>query len=110
MGCRNRESWYGMRCSREILAAPAADEGILVVNTGAGSLFGFNTRTGEQLWRHEGDTSLSLTLRGISGSIAFNGGAIGTPTGKIQVNLIETGVLAGNGNCNAFSNRVRAYC
>ena len=30
----------------EILAAPAADEGILVVNTGAGSLFGFNTRTG----------------------------------------------------------------
>ena len=30
----------------EILAAPAADEGILVVNTGAGSLFGFNTITG----------------------------------------------------------------
>ena len=78
----------------EILAAPAADEGILVVNTGAGSLFGFNTRTGEQLWRHEGDTP-PLTLRGISGPIASNGGAIvGTPTGKIQVNLIETGVLA----------------
>lgn len=78
----------------EVLAAPAADEGILVVNTGAGSLFGFNTRTGEQLWRHEGDTP-PLTLRGISGPIASNGGAIiGTPTGKIQVNLIDTGVLA----------------
>ena len=71
----------------EILAAPAADEGILVVNTGAGSLFGFNTRTGEQVWRHEGDTP-PLTLRGISGPVASNGGAIiGTPTGKIQVNL-----------------------
>jgi len=78
----------------EILAAPAADEGILVVNTGAGSLFGFNTRTGEQVWRHEGDTP-PLTLRGISGPVASNGGAIiGTPTGKIQVNLIDSGVLA----------------
>jgi outer membrane protein assembly factor BamB len=78
----------------EVLAAPAIDEGILVVNTGAGSLFGFRTRDGEQLWRHEGDTP-PLTLRGISGPIASNGGAIiGTPTGKIQVNLIDSGVLA----------------
>ena len=78
----------------EVLAAPAADDGILVVNTGAGSLFGFNTRTGEQLWRHEGDTP-PLTLRGISGPIASNGGVIvGAPTGKLQVNLIDTGVLA----------------
>ncbi|WP_420936133.1 outer membrane protein assembly factor BamB [Alteromonas sp. A081] len=78
----------------EVLAAPAADDGILVVNTGAGSLFGFNTRTGEQLWRHEGDTP-PLTLRGISGPIASNGGVIvGASTGKLQVNLIDTGVLA----------------
>tara|TARA_Y100000296_G_scaffold65342_1_gene76906 strand:- start:1585 stop:2793 length:1209 start_codon:yes stop_codon:yes gene_type:complete len=78
----------------EILAAPAVDDGILVVNTGASSLFGFSTRTGEQLWRHEGDTP-PLTLRGISGPIASNGGVIvGTATGKVQVNLIETGVLA----------------
>jgi len=78
----------------EILAAPSADEGILVVNTGAGLLFGFDTRTGEQLWRHEGDTP-PLTLRGISAPIAANGGAlVGTSTGKLQVNLLETGVLA----------------
>ena len=78
----------------EVLAAPSADEGILVVNTGAGTLFGFDTRTGEQLWRHEGDTP-PLTLRGISGPVAANGGAlIGTPTGKLQVNLLETGILA----------------
>ncbi|ALM89843.1 MULTISPECIES: outer membrane protein assembly factor BamB [Alteromonas] len=78
----------------EVLAAPSADEGILVVNTGAGTLFGFDTRTGEQLWRHEGDTP-PLTLRGISGPVAANGGAlIGTPTGKLQVNLLESGILA----------------
>jgi len=78
----------------EVLAAPSADEGILVVNTGAGVMFGLDTRTGEQKWRHEGDTP-PLTLRGISGPVAANGGAIvGTATGKIQVNLLETGVLA----------------
>lgn len=78
----------------EVLAAPAADEGVLVVNTGAGSLYGFNTRTGEQIWHHEGDTP-PLTLRGISGPVASNGGTIvGTATGKIQVNLIDNGVLA----------------
>ncbi|CAD5265931.1 Outer membrane protein assembly factor BamB [Alteromonas sp. 38] len=78
----------------EVLAAPSADEGILVVNTGAGTLFGFDTRTGEQLWRHEGDTP-PLTLRGISGPVAANGGAlIGTPTGKLQVNLLDSGILA----------------
>ena len=57
-------------------------------------MFGLDTRTGEQKWRHEGDTP-PLTLRGISGPVAANGGAIvGTATGKIQVNLLETGVLA----------------
>ena len=78
----------------EILAAPSSDEGILVVNTGAGVLFGFNTRSGEQLWRHEGDTP-PLTLRGISEPVAANGGAlVGTPTGKLQVMLLQSGILA----------------
>lgn len=78
----------------EVLAPPAADSGILVVNTGAGVMFGFNADTGEQLWRNEGDVP-PLTLRGISAPVASNGGAlIGTPTGKLQVNIIESGLLA----------------
>lgn len=78
----------------EVLAPPAADAGILVVNTGAGVMFGFNADTGEQLWRNEGDVP-PLTLRGISAPVASNGGAlIGTPTGKLQVNIIESGLLA----------------
>ncbi|MCP4866652.1 MAG: PQQ-binding-like beta-propeller repeat protein, partial [Alteromonas sp.] len=39
----------------EILATPAMDEGILVLNTGAGVLFGLDAKTGEQLWRSETD-------------------------------------------------------
>ncbi|MDC8832703.1 outer membrane protein assembly factor BamB [Alteromonas sp. chi3] len=78
----------------EILAPPAMDEGILVVNTGAGVLFGFDAQTGEQLWRSETDVP-PLSLRGISAPAASNGGTlIGTPTGKLQVNILTTGIPA----------------
>ncbi|NVK58217.1 MAG: outer membrane protein assembly factor BamB [Alteromonadaceae bacterium] len=78
----------------EILARPAMDEGILVINTGAGVLFGFDAQTGEQLWRSETDVP-PLSLRGISAPAASNGGTlIGTPTGKLQVNILTTGVPA----------------
>ncbi|OFI32822.1 outer membrane protein assembly factor BamB [Alteromonas lipolytica] len=78
----------------EILATPAMDEGILVLNTGAGVLFGLDVKTGEQLWRSETDVP-PLSLRGISAPVATNGGAIvGTPTGKLQVNILTSGIPA----------------
>ena len=78
----------------EILATPAMDEGILVLNTGAGILFGLDVKTGEQLWRSETDVP-PLSLRGISGPAASNGGAlVGTPTGKLQVNILNSGIPA----------------
>ncbi|WP_018983039.1 outer membrane protein assembly factor BamB [Salinimonas chungwhensis] len=78
----------------EILAPPAVAEGLLVVNTGAGSLFALDTETGEQLWLNEGDVP-PLSLRGISAPVAANGGTlVGTPTGKIQVNILESGMVA----------------
>ncbi|NMH58995.1 outer membrane protein assembly factor BamB [Alteromonas sp. MYP5] len=78
----------------EILAAPAIGEGVLLVNTGAGVLFGLNAETGEQLWRSESDVP-PLTLRGISTPTSGNGGAIvGTPTGKLQVHILDSGVVA----------------
>lgn len=77
----------------EILVVLVVDEGILVVNMGVGSLFGFNICIGEQLWRYEGDIFL-LILCGIFGLIVFNGGVIiGIFIGKIQVNFIEIGVF-----------------
>lgn len=78
----------------EVLAPPAMDEGILVVNTGAGTLFGLDITTGETLWETETDVP-PLTLRGISAPAAGNGGAlVGTPTGKLQVNIINSGLMA----------------
>jgi len=78
----------------EILAAPASGEGLVVVNTGAGTLFAFDAETGESAWQNESDVP-PLTLRGISTPAISNGGVIvGTPTGKIQVNIIDSGIVA----------------
>lgn len=78
----------------EVIAAPAVDEGILLVNTSAGILYGLDAYTGEEKWQYETDVP-PLSLRGISRPAAINGGAIvGTPNGKLQVNILTSGLLA----------------
>lgn len=78
----------------EVLSPPAIDAGVVVINTGAGVLFALDAQDGEQLWSHEAEVP-PLSLRGISSPTASNGGSIvGTPGGKVQVNLLETGQIA----------------
>jgi outer membrane protein assembly factor BamB len=78
----------------EVLAAPAIDAGIVLVNTGSGYIFALNADDGEQVWSSESDVP-PLSLRGVSSPAAVNGGAIiGTATGKLIVNIIETGQTA----------------
>ncbi|MBT0585740.1 outer membrane protein assembly factor BamB [Alteromonas oceanisediminis] len=78
----------------EVLSAPAVDSGIVVINTGAGSLLGLSAADGQELWRYDTEVP-PLSLRGISNPVATNGGAIvGTPTGKLQVNILESGLVA----------------
>jgi outer membrane protein assembly factor BamB len=78
----------------EVLAAPAVDAGVVVVNTGSGFVFALDASNGEELWSQESDVP-PLSLRGISAPTAANGGAIiGTATGKLVVNVIESGQSA----------------
>jgi outer membrane protein assembly factor BamB len=78
----------------EVLAAPAVDEGIVLVNTGSGVLFALDAETGEQKWLFESDVP-PLSLRGIAAPAAVNGGAIiGTASGKLSVNIIGSGQSA----------------
>lgn len=75
----------------EVLAAPAIDSGVLVVNTASGVLKAFNASNGEELWKIEQDTP-SLTLRGISSpAIAAGGVFVGTPDGNLTVYIINNG-------------------
>ena len=78
----------------EVLAAPAVDEGVVLINSGSGVMFALDAGTGEQLWSYESDVP-PLSLRGISEPAAVNGGAIvGTASGKLAVNIIGTGQTA----------------
>ena len=94
LDAKTGEPLWDASVAGEILAPPAYDEGIVVINTGAGVLFGFDANTGEQLWTGETDVP-PLTLRGISGPVASNGGVLtGTPTGKLQANILDSGLMA----------------
>jgi len=78
----------------EVLAAPAIDAGIVLINTGSGFIFALNADSGEEVWSSESDVP-PLSLRGVSSPAAVNGGAIiGTATGKLIVNILETGQTA----------------
>ncbi|MCF2946579.1 outer membrane protein assembly factor BamB [Paraglaciecola aquimarina] len=78
----------------EVLASPAVDAGVVVVNTGSGFVFALNAADGEELWSHESDVP-PLSLRGVSAPSAGNGGAIiGTATGKLIVNILDSGQSA----------------
>ncbi|MFT2093012.1 outer membrane protein assembly factor BamB [Paraglaciecola sp. 2405UD69-4] len=78
----------------EVLATPAVEAGVVVVNTGSGFVFALNASTGEEVWAYESDVP-PLSLRGVSSPTAVNGGAIiGTATGKLVVNILESGQTA----------------
>tara|TARA_R110000751_G_scaffold212278_2_gene315716 strand:+ start:17356 stop:18594 length:1239 start_codon:yes stop_codon:yes gene_type:complete len=78
----------------EVLATPAIDAGIVLINTGSGFIFALNADNGEEVWSSESDVP-PLSLRGVSSPTAVNGGAIiGTATGKLIVNILETGQTA----------------
>ncbi len=78
----------------EVLAAPAIDAGVVVVNTVAGTLVGIDANTGELKWQNESDVP-PLTLRGVSAPAAANGGAIvGLATGRLLVAIIDSGLTA----------------
>ncbi|WP_395340869.1 outer membrane protein assembly factor BamB [Ningiella sp. W23] len=78
----------------EVVAAPAVDSNVVVVNTVAGILLGLDAKTGEVKWQNESDVP-PLTLRGISAPAAANGGAIvGLASGRLQVSILDSGLTA----------------
>lgn len=77
----------------EVLAPPAVDDGLVVINTGAGVMFALDANTGEQQWIYESEVP-ALSLRGVSAPTISNGGAIvGTANGKVAVVVNESGQI-----------------
>ena len=83
-------AWQGS-VKGEVIAAPALDSGILVVNTASGILKAFNAITGEDMWQVDLDVP-PLTLRGISAPVVAAGGVlVGTSGGELSVFMLEKG-------------------
>lgn len=77
----------------EVLAAPQASRGIVIVQTYDGRLIGMAAESGEQLWVYTSDTPL-LTLRGTATPVIENGIVYtGFATGKLVAIDITNGNL-----------------
>ena len=75
----------------EVLAAPAFDSNVLVVNTASGVMQAFNGDNGEELWSVEQDVP-PLSLRGISAPVITGGGVVvGSASGTVGVYLLDKG-------------------
>jgi outer membrane protein assembly factor BamB len=78
----------------EVLASPAAGEGLVVVATTAGNIIALDPDTGEQRWLFE-DEQPALTIRGVSQPVIEAGGVLyGSGTGRVGVLIAERGYQA----------------
>jgi outer membrane protein assembly factor BamB len=82
--------WQG-KVKGEVIAAPAIDAGILVVNTASGVIKAFNASNGQDEWQIEQEVP-ALTLRGVSSPAISSGGVmVGSADGTLSVYILESG-------------------
>lgn len=75
----------------EVLAAPAVDEGKVVVHTSAGNLIALNSTSGEQEWQLRNEQP-SLTLRSQATPLTAGGAVLyGRADGRLGIALLATG-------------------
>lgn len=82
--------WQG-KVKGEVIAAPAFDQGSVVVNTSSGIIKTFNASNGEDGWQIEQEVP-ALSLRGISAPTTMAGGVlVGSADGLLTVYILEDG-------------------
>lgn len=87
------EELWRVAVNGEVLAAPATDNNLVIVNTSRGMLIALNQSTGEQKWTISTEVP-SLTLRGDSAPVTVSGGVFwGTANGRLAAAIVERGQL-----------------
>ena len=77
--------------SGEILSPPAAAEGVVVVRTGDGRIYGLNAADGKQRWVYQRALP-SLAVRSFAGAVVYRGGVFaGFPGGRLVAIALMTG-------------------
>ncbi|MDX1537453.1 outer membrane protein assembly factor BamB [Arsukibacterium sp.] len=94
LNAENGQLLWRAAVSGEVIASPAAGDGLVVVTTTAGTLIALDPETGEQRWFFE-DEQPPLTIRGVSEPVIEAGGVIyGSGTGRVGVLIAERGYQA----------------
>lgn len=75
----------------EVLSAPAAADGVVVVRTGDGRIYGLNAADGKQRWVYQRALP-PLALRSYAGIVVYRGGVFaGFPGGRLVAIALDTG-------------------
>lgn len=75
----------------EVLSPPVAADGVVVVRTGDGRIYGLNAADGKQRWVYQRALP-SLALRSYAGIVVHRGGVFaGFPGGRLVAIALETG-------------------
>jgi outer membrane protein assembly factor BamB len=85
--------WESMVTS-EVLSPPKIYDGVVVVRTGEGRIFGLDAVDGKRKWIYQ-DSIPSLTVRNFAGVLVKGGGVfVGFPGGKLVAIKIDDGKIA----------------
>lgn len=80
--------------SSEVLSPPQIAEGIVVVRSGDGRIFGLNAADGKRKWVYQRPSSPALTIRSVAGVVLDRGGVFaGFPGGKLVALDLQSGLI-----------------
>ncbi len=96
-GPQGRAAWKA-QLSGEILSPPLAQDGVVVVRSGDGRIYGLNAADGKRRWIYQRPTQVPLTVRSHAGLVSYRDGIFaGFPGGRLLAISVSTGNVAWEG-------------
>jgi outer membrane assembly lipoprotein YfgL len=87
----NGNQLWESQVTSEVLSPPQVDNGVVVVRTGEGRIFGLDAADGKRKWVYQGSAP-SLTVRSFAGVLVKGGGVFaGFPGGKLVAIELSNG-------------------
>ena len=87
----NGNQLWESQVTSEVLSPPQVENGVVVVRTGEGRIFGLDAADGKRKWVYQGSTP-SLTVRSFAGVLVKGGGVFaGFPGGKLVAIELSNG-------------------
>ena len=88
---QNGKQLWKTQLTSEILSAPQTDQGIVVVRTGDGRIYGLDAATGSRKWVYQ-RTLPALTVRTYAGVVLYHGAVFaGFPGGRLVALALNNG-------------------